>query len=219
MSNDYIPRADGPLLEWAKNFYNYALAHYSNWQIPSPQLTLEAPLAAYTAAYDQCQHPNRGKVDVLQKDEARKTLVDACRQFYNAYIRFNPLVTDADRENMGFTVADPNRAPAPPPATFPVADKIDTAILRQVTIHFRDNGSKHKAKPKGVHGCEIRWHLLTAPPAHVDDLARSDFDTNSPVTLSFDESQRGQSLYFCLRWEGNSGQKGPYGEIYNAIVP
>ncbi|MDR0717551.1 MAG: hypothetical protein LBF50_09055 [Azoarcus sp.] len=45
------------------------------------------------------------------------------------------------------------------------------------------------------------------------------FDTNRPATLAFDESQRGKMLYFCLRWEGNTGLKGPYGEIYNTIVP
>jgi hypothetical protein len=70
-----------------------------------------------------------------------------------------------------------------------------------------------------VHGCEIRWGLLDAPPAHVDDLPHSDFDTHSPITLVFDESQRGKPLYFCLRWEGNTGLKGPYGEIGSAIVP
>jgi hypothetical protein len=120
---------------------------------------------------------------------------------------------------MGFTIPDHTRTPAPPPTTFPVADRIDTATLRQLTIHFRDNGSNHKAKPKGVHGCEIRWSLLEAPPVSVEDLAHSGFDTNSPFTLPFDESQRGKTLYFCLRWEGNTGLKGPYGEIYNAIVP
>jgi hypothetical protein len=29
MSYDYIPHPDGLFLEWAKNFYNYALTHYS----------------------------------------------------------------------------------------------------------------------------------------------------------------------------------------------
>ncbi|MDR2031459.1 MAG: hypothetical protein LBP86_04195 [Azoarcus sp.] len=219
MNHDYIPGPDGQLLDWAKNFYGYALAHYGAWQVPSPQTTLESLLSAFDAAFIQCQNPNRGKIDVLKKDEARRALVKGCRDFYNAYIRFNPLVTDADRESMGFFVSDHTRTPSAPPTTFPVADKIDTGTLRQVTIYFRDNGSTHKAKPKGAHGCEIRWDLLEAPPVSVEDLAHSGFDTRSPFTLVFDESQRGKTLYFCLRWEGNTGLKGPYGEIYGAIVP
>ena len=219
MSTDYIPRADGPFLEWARNFHNYALAHYSQWQTPSPQALLEAPLAAYAAAWDKCQNPNRGKVDVLEKDEARKVLEKACRTYYRAYIDGNPQIPDADRDNLGVPIPDATRTPSTPPATFPMADKIDTSVLRQITIHFRDNGSNHKAKPKGAHGCEIRWGLLDAPPASVEDLTHSNFDTNSPVTLAFDESQRGKTVYFCLRWEGNTGLKGPYGEIDRAIVP
>ena len=176
-------------------------------------------MAAYVAAWDKYQNPNRGKVDAREKQEARVALEKACRSYYSAWINGNPQISDADRESLAVPIHDSTRTPSAPPATFPVADKIDTGTLRQVTIHFRDNGSNRKAKPAGVHGCEIRWSLLDAPPGRVDDLVRSDFDTNTPVTLPFEENQRGKTLYFCLRWEGNTGLKGPYGEIHNAIVP
>jgi hypothetical protein len=219
MNTDYIPRSDGPFLEWSRNLYNVAFAHYGNWQIPNPQPLIESLLLAYTAAYEKCQNPNRGKIDILEKDEARKVLEKEIRAYCGAYLRLNPQISDAERESMGLPVYDTTRTPSTPPTTFPMADKIDTGTLRQVTVHFRDNGSHHKAKPQKVHGCEIRWNLLDAPPASIEALTHSDFDTNSPVTLVFDESQRGKMLYFCLRWEGNTGLKGPYGEIYNAIVP
>jgi hypothetical protein len=35
----------------------------------------------------------------------------------------------------------------------------------------------------------------------------------------FDESQRGEKVFFCLRWENAKGAKGPWGEIYSAIIP
>jgi hypothetical protein len=47
----------------------------------------------------------------------------------------------------------------------------------------------------------------------------SDFDTATPLTLTFGESQRGQRLYFCLRWESTTNLKGPFGEIYSAVIP
>jgi hypothetical protein len=53
----------------------------------------------------------------------------------------------------------------------------------------------------------------------VEDLLYSSFDTDSPVTLAFHEQQRRHVLYFCLRWENNIGEKGPYGEIYSATIP
>ncbi|MDR2032959.1 MAG: hypothetical protein LBP86_12105, partial [Azoarcus sp.] len=202
MTQDYIPRSDNDLLDWAEHFTAYAQANYPRWQVPAPQTPVDA-LAAFKAALEQAKDPNRGKVDVFKKDEARKALVKVCRGYYNAHLRFNDLVTTFDRESMGFTIPDPHRHPAPIPVTFPVLDRIDTSILRQVTIHFRDSDSHSRAKPKGVHGCEIRWAILAAPPADVEDLLYSSFDTDSPVTLAFHEQQRRHVLYFCLRWENN----------------
>ncbi|MDR1326304.1 MAG: hypothetical protein LBK00_09750 [Treponema sp.] len=47
----------------------------------------------------------------------------------------------------------------------------------------------------------------------------SEFDTANPFTLKFDENQRGKQVYFCLRWESSTSLKGPFGEIYSAIIP
>jgi hypothetical protein len=56
-------------------------------------------------------------------------------------------------------------------------------------------------------------------PISVAELANSDFDTASPLTLRFDENQRGLWLYFCLRWESITNLKGPFGEIGSAVIP
>jgi hypothetical protein len=88
-----------------------------------------------------------------------------------------------------------------------------------VTDADRDNGSSSKAKPAGVHGVEIRWMFLEHPPVSVNELANSAFDTGTPFTLNFDESDRGKTVYFCLRWENSKGEKGPWGEIVSAIIP
>ncbi|MDR3353202.1 MAG: hypothetical protein LBO00_09450 [Zoogloeaceae bacterium] len=216
---DYIPHPDGEFFNWVNNFYDYTLAHFSAWQIPSPNDKFHTELLAFVAAYENAKAPNRGKADVLLKNETRAALVKVVRKYYNASLHFNDLVTDVDREKMGLTIPHSGHTPAPKPSSYPEADKVDLSILRQVTIHFRDQKSQHKAKPKGVHGCEIHWALLDAPPPHVETLVNATFDTHSPVTLVFDESQRGQKLYFCLRWVNTVGDKGPFGTISNTIVP
>jgi hypothetical protein len=57
------------------------------------------------------------------------------------------------------------------------------------------------------------------PPESINDLANSSFDTRSPFTLTFDETQRGLTVYFCLCWENTRGEKGPWGEIMSAVIP
>jgi hypothetical protein len=219
MTGDYIPHQDGVFLEWSKTLITYATAHAPAFNIPPDVLPpIQAQLAAYEAAFEAAQNPNRGKVDILTKNETKDALESSLRGFVKAYIAYNPAVSDADKENMGLPLHDPTRTPIPAPTTIPELE-LDSAIIRQVTVLFRDSGSDKRGKPAHVHGIELRWSLLENPPASVEDLKSSAFDTASPYTFTFDEADRGKALYICPRWENNKGDKGPWGEIVKAIIP
>jgi energy-coupling factor transporter ATP-binding protein EcfA2 len=153
----------------------------------------------------------------MAKNEARDASEKVIRPFVNEFIRFGP-ITDAERLEAGCHVADGTRSPDTKPEGIPEAE-VDSSVIRVLTIHFKPAGSLSKAKPKGVHGAEIRWAILDAPPVDETDLSNSDFDTASPFTLNFHESQRGKRVYFCLRWESRTNIKGDFGEIYSAIIP
>jgi hypothetical protein len=216
---DYIPSSDTDFQDWATNFYNYALACFAEWKIgESPQVTIEARLTAFNAALAKFLTPNHGKDDTIQKNLTKASLEQACRAYYSAWINNNPHVTDVDRNELRVPIHSGVRTPSTPPETFPVVDRI-IIEQRQITLHFHDKTTTHRAKPKGAHECEIRWELLATPPADVSDLLRSEIDTRSPFTFTFTEKERGQILYFCLRWIGPTGLKGPWSDINHAIVP
>jgi hypothetical protein len=154
----------------------------------------------------------------MAKDEAKDAAKGALRDFANSSIRYNKQMKDEDKLVYGIRPADRTATPAGEPETYPEAEP-DTSIIRQVRINFWDSATKTRGKPHGVHGAEIRWAVLDHAPAAVEELSNSDFDTASPLTLKFDESRRGQRLYFCLRWETNTNVKGPFGEIHSAVIP
>jgi hypothetical protein len=179
---------------------------------------IQGLLTAYETAFNAAQNPNRGKVDVLTKNEAKEALITALWTFIKGYLTYNPAVSDADRENMGLPLHDGTRTPAPAPTTIPELE-LDSSVIRQITVHFKDAGSDRRGKPAHVHGVELRWRLLDNAPSSVEDLKNSAFDTASPYTFRFDEAERGKALYICLCWENSKGEKGPFGEIYKAIIP
>ncbi|MDR0561745.1 MAG: hypothetical protein LBG73_03570 [Spirochaetaceae bacterium] len=219
MAGDYIPHQDGAFLEWAKTLSAYVTPKLTDFNIPGAVLPpLQTQLTAYETAFNAAQNPNRGKVDVLNKNEAKEALTARLRSFVKAYLAYNPAVSDADKENMGLPLHNGARTPAPVPGTIPELE-LDSSVIRQIIVHFRDNGSDRRGKPAHVHGVELRWSLLDGPPHSVEDLTKSAFDTASPYTFKFDEADRGKALYICPCWENNKGEKGPYGEIYKAIVP
>jgi hypothetical protein len=216
---DYIPNKDEVFLDWAKNLYAYAAAHYSGWDVPDPKTILKTPLDAYDAAFTAALSPNRGKVDVLAKNEAKKTLKKELRLYVKAYLISNPLVTDEDKLAMGLPVHKTTHTPVPVPKTAPQLF-IDTGTRRRLIITYKDEKSDKRGKPFGVHGIEVRWALLDAPPADIKELVNSSFDTNPPLILEFEEHERGKKAYLCGRWEIEwEGEKGPPGDIEEAVIP
>jgi hypothetical protein len=154
----------------------------------------------------------------LKKDEAKDAARSFMRDFANTSMRFNKRMMDEDRLFYGLHPQDGTRTPDTEPVSFPEAEG-GTAIPRQVAVHYWDSVTKKRGKSRGIHGAEVRWAVLGHPPAGIDELIHSDFDTASPFILKFDEADRGKRVYFCLRWVSGTNLKGPWGEIYSAVIP
>jgi hypothetical protein len=216
---DYIPAADGKFLEWVKILFVYVRMHMTDWNITEMQLMpVEAQIAIYESAYRRAEDPNRGKADVFAKNQARDTLKRTVRVFVKAWLAYNPVISDEDRDRMGLPVHKTTRTPAPVATTFPTF-VVNSGTIRRLIIDFFDPESRSKGKPFGQHGAGIKWGILEAPPASLTELTNSGFDTHTPFTLEFDENQRGKTVYIALCWENTRGQKGPWSEIVSAIIP
>jgi hypothetical protein len=217
---DFVPSADGKFNEWQGILFAYLFEHAAAWGVPSDKAQATLALkAAWEVKFAAAENPaTRTSAAVLAKSEARKAYEAPLRILIKAYVTYNPLVGDEDRVNMGLPIHSEARTPAPVPTTYPEME-VDSSVIRRLSIHFRDSGGDKKAKPAGVHGAEIRWAILPAPPAKVSEVTNSAFDTRTPFTLAFEEDQRGKTVYFCLCWENTRGEKGPWSEIVSAIVP
>ena len=202
--------------KWKAGLENPANVTAFDWkqaEVTETLTAVDAFLAARTAYEETDSTKNR-----VAKDEAKEAAKSAMRDFANTSIRYNKQMKDEDKLYYGIRPAVHTSTPGAAPETYPEAEA-DTSVIRQVTIHFWDSATKKRGKPHGVHGAEIRWALLGHAPASVNELTSSDFDTTSPFTLKFDESRRGQRVYFSLRWETTMNLKGPFGKIYSAVIP
>ena len=220
MSTDWLPSREQDFTDlrrkWKTGLETPATVSVFGWnqaEVTAVLGTINAFLTALTAYEGDDSSGNR-----LPKDEAKDAAKSAMRDFANTSIRYNKRMPDEDRLNYGIRPLDKTATPGTEPRTYPEAET-DTSVIRQLTIGFWDNATKKRGKPHGVHGAEIRWAQLDSPPASEQDLVHSDFDTATPFTLRFDESQRGKRVYFCLRWESTTNLKGPFSGIYSAIIP
>jgi hypothetical protein len=174
----------------------------------------------YGAAYVAWINPADRTPGIITKlEESEAVLKPLYRKLYTGTLKDSPVVTNFDLQEMGLPKRHTGgNTPAPVATTYP-AFSLDTSVIRCLTVHFHDQDSTSKAKPAGQHGAEIRWAVLDAAPTVLDDLSHSSFDTRSPFTLTFDEDQRGKTVYFALCWENTRGEKGKYSPIASAIIP
>jgi hypothetical protein len=217
---DYIPVKYVLLIAWLTNFVDYLTQNISRFGIESDTLNAyQVYVDAFRAAHARAELPNAGKADRLDRREKAQAVTKATRDFVNTYLRFNKAVTDEDRVKLGLTVPDQKPTHSSAPGTMIDVDRIDTSVIMRLSIHYKDRERQSRGKPEHVHGAEICSAILDHKPATTDELTHSDFSAHSPFTFIFDEDRRGKTLWFHLRWENPRGEKGPWSELYYAVIP
>ena len=214
-----IPDKDSDFNVAANTIINGAYQNRDEWNLYGVWLDgVKAKHTTWKERYQQyLPSITRTPLITFEKNEARKALEKDLRMLVRN-LQSNPKVTADNLRSLGIALPNANRTPAPVPTNYPDFTT-DSSMIRRLTVHFRDHDSTNNAKPKGVHGAEIRWAIRDTAPAGVKELGNSAFDTRTPFTLEFDDTERGKTVYFCLRWENTRSEKGPWSEIVSAIVP
>ena len=215
-----IPRRDYDFNVIQEFITQMTVKNSEAWKIDTEWLTTDIMPAKneWVTAWNKYKDPaTRTVVMTFSKNEARKKYEVQLRKLVK-YLQSNPLVNNNDLRSMRIVVPSNVRTPAPVPTSYPIAT-VDSSIMRRLTINFRDSEGFAIAKPKGVHGAEIKWGIDIEYPIDTSMLPNSSFDTRTPFMLEFLNTERGKKVYFCMRWENTVGVKGPWGIIETAIVP
>jgi hypothetical protein len=214
----FIPASDYAFHLWQGNLTTKVAPKAPAWNISLDAVaSLQTLKAEWVATYAAAEDPaTRTKLTVKAKQLARKAYEAALREFVRSYLAYNPAVSDVDREDLEIPVHKTTHTPAPKADKAPYATAIANGP-RQVRFDFgAEEGSM--AKPEGQHGAEIASAISETKP-NLHQLIRSNFDTHSPLILTFEDEERGKTLWYAARWENTRGEKGPWGEIQSVIIP
>lgn len=217
---DYIPQNDAEFNLWQANMVEIAGANLENWAVNPDDFSTLTGLQEYWAiAFSKASNKqNRTSADVQDKEDARKSYEKSLRTFVAQWLASNSKVQNSDRERMGLTVKSGTRTPVPAPLTFPVGN-VDFSIRLQHTISYSDEATpRSKAKPAGVHGCEIWMKIDGNAPVDASELSYVATDTNSPYTVNFEGKHAGKTVYYWLRWVNTRGEHGPWSATVSAMV-
>jgi hypothetical protein len=172
----------------------------------------------WNIAWEKYKAPmTRTQLIVFEKNEARAQYEPMLRMIIQNF-EYNTFITDDELAEMNIYRRSHKRVPAPSPKREPGC-KIGSDGHRILRFSAYDIETGKHAKPEGVHNLVFRWAILVDQPKDVDELINSDSYTRNSFTKEFKESERGKTVYFCLRWENSRSEKGPWSDITNTIIP
>lgn len=216
----FIPRSDASFDEWVQVFVNFVQPRLEDYGFTEDDFQEIADLAPEWAerlnAHNTAQAAARAAT--ISKTQTRQKLEKSVREFVNR-LQSNPLVPQPDRAAMG--VADRNghtRARIPAPSAPPIP-MIENGIRAAHSIKFisEDTFSTRKAKPEGVHGCEI-WVAIGDVPTSQADFEFVGTATRMPYVVNHKWSDVGKTAYYKLRYVSTRNEPGPWSRVSSATI-
>jgi hypothetical protein len=213
MSNDVFSTSKADFLAFATTFNAGAVTHAGLLGIPGALVTDNtAKLADYTAAYHVAEAPNAGKIDREDRKEKREALTGVTRKIKRAYLDADPLdeVTPEILLDFGLPPKDTTRTDVPDPAEV-VPFTLEGGEYLHVVV-------KHPARSLRYNGAVAFYKVGGSVPATHKELTQSKLLTRPRETLTFEDTQLGQTLYIALSWVNEKGHLGPPSPIQSHVI-
>jgi hypothetical protein len=220
--HDYIPRKDADFTNWLANLVQYVsdknVGVNASWDFISQSAMQELRDAHqdWVRNYVPALKPHTPAVTAA-KNDARKRVNKIVRNFVQRFLHWSP-VSNADRVNMGIPNRDIIRTPH-----YDVGEIVEFEIglqnSRELKIKFWIKGDVKKAKPTSYDGAVFIYDVLDAPPSSHDELKRHTMASRTPLTLYFDETERGKTVYIAAAWQNQRSNIGRWCDIQSAVIP
>jgi hypothetical protein len=215
---DFIPGADGAFRIFAAAFKTGTVQHAQALGIPAQVVSdLTALVTAFDTAYQAATAVGHNSDDVDAKKDARTLLERKIRHVKKAFIDPVEDMPAGTRNDFGLPPKDDVRTEIGRPETRPDFS-LRNSNTREIFVELWDEATGKKLIPYGFSGAVAVWKVGGPPPASAAELTNSRLFTSHRGVLTFEESERGQTLYIALAWQNEKGEKGEWSEIKTAII-
>ena len=147
---------------------------------------------------------------------------------------YKPLLSDADYIDLGLKIPDTIKTTVPDPVDI-AKGSIELTIRYVLTVVHEIIEGPH-SDTRANHGVRVNFgvvaddpaaqsaltgkqYYLAAPPHSPDQLAADKFTRRKRHAIAFPAEDSGKTAWFALRVENSKGGKGPWGEMFSAIIP
>lgn len=214
MGNGYIPGPDANFDTWLSNFKtNFSVLSLTFGFTPADVTAVTNAYTNWNAAYTAniaAQNAARG---AAQTKLNQKNAAEAVVRNYVVQIQSNPVCTDTMRAQLGITIKDTSRTPAPPPTDAPNLE-LDWSKRGQVTVHVGDIPSNELLNKFPYPAKTV---LLQFRQAGATDWTFLAVVSTSPFVHVVGNATS-ETLEYRAAYMNSKGQQGPWSENDSAYV-
>ena len=224
MTQKYIPTTDGDFDAWLRNFCDRIIA------TPAAYGVLPADLTDLTAVYTdwQADYPahktaqTTARAAAEKKDDSRDATESVARRVAKL-IQARKATTDAQRQELGITVADTTKTPlseqivltTPPPV---IEAKCTGSKTVRIDWYPTQAPGESEALPQGIDGVNI-WVAEGGIPSDESQWRFLAMDTNSPYIHNVG-NESSATMAYKAQWFDRRKRMGPFCDpVIVAVTP
>jgi hypothetical protein len=234
-NSDWLPGRRENQLAMAKNWGTVLGTQATAWNVPATEVTELASLTtAADTALTAAQSSERTPVVTANCKAAFDALAAKMRFIKSRYF-LSPPLTDADIISLELRPKDTVHSPVPAPTTQAEAD-ISRPGVHLLELHLRPVPGSPPDPHRSDYGYRVYYgimppggatveaatgvkHELMQVPTSGEQLPFSKFTRRKKELFDFAAEDSGKTVYFCVRYENAKGESGPWGPMFNAVIP
>jgi hypothetical protein len=219
----------------AQNWQTILVTKATQWNISAAETAeLDDLIEDAENAFAKAQSSARTAVITAQCKAAFEALIAKMRFFKSRFFLVPPL-TDSDLISLELKPKDNIHTPVPPPTSQAEADLARPGV-HLLELNLRPVTGSPPDPHRSDYGYRIYWGIMPSGGATVEaatgskrellkapvsgtELPFSKFTRRKKELLDFAQEDSGKTAYFCIRFENAKGESGPWGPMFQSVIP
>jgi hypothetical protein len=209
MAKDFLPRGDGQLVQWARNFSYLINLAPEDYQLTEEQAADFALLyEQFSEDYARAIDPSTRTASAVQRKNTSRARLKKSARVLARHIQSRIETSDAQRANLRLSIRGPG-SPIPKPAETPLLEIIAVDGYRLVgQLRMRNSG--RSGKDVGIQCALVYTFVGDEPSNNLRDWKMSLYTSRNRFTLNFPTHLApGTRVWICAQWGNPRAMFGP----------
>lgn len=220
VSKELIPNTDADFNTFLKQFVGAVTAKPGAYGLSAADLApIQDAVTNWSAVYPAHLDAQQAALTASETKAKGREIAERATRSLVKKIEGYPEIDNALRVSAGLPPRENGKSTIGAPTSRPIG-RLEAKPGSTLVVHFVDEQTPlKKAKPEGVHACEIRIHVGETAPTDASGFTFLAHDTRTPYADEHPSSDAGKTAHYLLRWLNAKLEPGPWSDVVSTKIP